>query len=170
MLFRVSVACARFMRPTDVFYTDPSAILASSTGVNAVAGIKILPLAVGQVIDISDALEIQYLLAITFGSVYATPATSSQAGKTFYVAADGITLIDPATLAAVDTSPIYGMSAPIAKTSGSFFVGQRNVVEPDQLGATDFPLWIGYSPALPLPINYGATFATARAAGLVHTT
>ena len=141
MLFKPNTSpCARIVRPADAGYA--AGVAPSNYGINAAAGLRLITVA--DPIDISDPFEIAYLLAP--GGAIATPYTVNQGGQIFYLAADGVTPIDPTSLAAVDIAALSGFGAfsawPVAISwaPGGYAAGPAGI-----MGATippvAFPHW-----------------------------
>ena len=141
MLFQPNFAgYSRLVQAADPAYA--SAIDPATTGLPPCApGLRLAPVGSGPV-DVTDPLEIAFLLGSFATGAKATALTINQGGKLFYVATDGVSLIDPAALAAVDVTSLFGMgSATVSIGGAALFLPAHTMHDPTMLGPIAFPRW-----------------------------
>ena len=140
MIFKPRGPRARLIRPADAGYA--SGVSPSAYDISAAAGLRLVQVTDPQ--DVADPLEIAYLLAA--GAAFARPYISIIAGVAHYLAADGVTPIDPATLPAPTAAAVAGLSGfgpafSAFNTAIGFAPGGYASPLPENLGPATFPRW-----------------------------
>ena len=144
MIFKSRGPRARLIRPADAGYA--SGVNPAGYDISAAAGLRLLQVTDPQ--DIVDPLEIAYLLSPTLGAIFAKPYIVIIAGVVNYVAADGVTPINPATLPAQSLASVGGLYG-LGATTNAYSVpitwapGSLDAPLPENLGPATFPRWYG---------------------------
>ena len=142
MIFKPRGPRARLIRPADAGYA--SGVNPANYDISTAAGLRLVQCADPQ--DITDALEVAYLLAA--GAAFARPYVSIVAGVAHYLAADGVTPIDPSTLPAPTVVEVAGLAG-FGPGFSAFNVqmgvspGGYSAPLPENLGPANFPRWFG---------------------------